>query len=63
MRYYRLYRLSEADGRFVGFEEISADDDVHAVRAAESFAGARPLELWCGPRKVHTIPATTAPIV
>lgn len=60
MNYYRLYMLSAPDGRFVGFEEIEADDDVAAVRMAEEFAGERPLELWCGARKVRSIPAMPA---
>jgi len=52
--------LSAPEGRFIGFEEIEADDDVQAVRRAEAFAGDRPLELWCGARKVRSIPAATA---
>ena len=55
--YYRLYLLSEPEGRFVGFEEIEAGDDVEAVRRAGSFIGDRPLELWCGKRRVKTFPA------
>lgn len=55
--YYRLYVLSAPEGRFVGFEEIHADDDVEAVRRAETFIGQRPLELWCGTRKVRAFPA------
>ena len=59
--YYRLYLLSGQDGRFVGFEEIEAADDVAAVRAAEVHCGPKPLELWCGKRKVKTFPAEEAP--
>ena len=59
MNYYRLYMLSAPDGRFVGFEEIEADDDAEAQRRAQNFAGERPLELWCGSRKVVSIPAAT----
>ena len=55
--YYRLYRLSDADGRFVGFEEIEAADDVEAVRMAERHCGPQALELWCGKRKVRSFPA------
>ena len=55
--YYRLYRLSDADGRFVGFEEIEAADDVEAVRMAERYCGPQALELWCGKRKVRSFPA------
>jgi hypothetical protein len=50
--YYRLYVLSAPEGRFVGFEEIEAEDDAAAIRRAEEFVGERPLELWCGSRKV-----------
>lgn len=57
MAYYRLYMLSGAEGRFVGFEEIDAEDDVDAVRIAEAHAGKQPLELWCGKRKVKSFPA------
>ena len=53
MGYYRLYLLSAPEGRFVGFEEIEAVDDVEAVRRAETFVGERPLELWGGSRKVR----------
>lgn len=57
MNYYRLYRLSGLNGRFVGFEEIQADDDGEAVRRAQQFVGERPLELWCGARMVRSMPA------
>jgi hypothetical protein len=60
LNYYRLYVLSAPEGRFIGFEEIEADDDVAAVRRAEQFVGERPLELWCGPRKVRSFPARPA---
>ena len=57
MGYYRLYLLDGPDGRFVGFEEIEAADDVEAVRLAAGHEGSRPLELWCGKRKVKSFPA------
>ena len=53
MAYYRLYRLAEPGGKFVGFEEIEAEDDAGAVTQAEAFAGPQALELWCGKRKVR----------
>jgi hypothetical protein len=58
--YYRLYMLAEPGGKFTGFEEIEADDDVEAVRLAEAFLGARALELWCGKRKVRSFPPKDA---
>lgn len=57
MGYYRLYLLAEPGGKFVGFEEIEAADDVEAVRLAEAHQGAQALELWCGKRKVRAFPA------
>jgi hypothetical protein len=55
--YYRLYLLANPDGRFIGFEEIDASDDVEAVRIAEQFRGRHPLELWCGQRRVKSFAA------
>ena len=54
MAYYRLYRLAEPGGKFVGFEEIEAADDAAAVQQAEAFLGHQALELWCGKRKVKS---------
>lgn len=60
MSYYRLYTLERPDGRFIGFEEYDASDDVEAVRLAERFCGSRPLELWCGKRRVKSFSARQA---
>jgi hypothetical protein len=61
LAYYRLYFLSGPEGRFVGFEEIEAADDVEAARRAEDHLGHQPLELWCGKRKVKGFPALDDP--
>lgn len=58
MAYYRLYRLAEPGGKFVGFEEIEAADDEAAARQAEAHFGRQALELWCGKRKVKGFPAS-----
>ena len=57
LAYYRLYLLSGPAGRFIGFEEIEAVDDVEAIRLAERHLGPQPLELWCGNRKVKSFAA------
>ena len=57
MGYYRLYLLDGPKGRFVGFEEIEAADDVEAARIAEALPGSQARELWCGKRKVKTFAA------
>lgn len=59
LAYYRLYMMAEPGGKFVGFEEIEAADDVEAVRAAEAYPGPQARELWCGKRKVKTFPRTS----
>jgi hypothetical protein len=55
--YYRLYLLDGPNGRFVGFEEIEAADDVEAVRVAETLPDRQARELWCGKRKVKSFAA------
>lgn len=54
MAYYRLYRLAEPGGKFIGFEEIEAENDAGAIDRAQAFAGQQALELWCGKRKVKS---------
>ncbi len=61
LAYYRLYMMSGPEGRFVGFEEIEADDDVEAARLAEAHLGKHPMELWCSKRKVRSYPAASPP--
>ena len=55
MAYYRLYLVQS--GRFVGFEEIDALDDIEALRAAERRNLTYAAELWCGKRKVKSLAA------
>lgn len=55
MAYYRLYLVE--GGRFVGFEELEAADDIEALRLAERHHESRAVELWCGKRKVRSLPA------
>jgi hypothetical protein len=50
MPYYRLYHV-ERD-HFAGVDDFEADDDVQAVRHAETLNGSATAELWCGKRKI-----------
>ena len=54
---YRLCYVNPNTGRVDREREIEAADDVDAVRIAAAHEGARPLELWCGKRKVKSFPA------
>lgn len=56
MHAYRLYFVG-IDGHFANVEVIEADDDADAILAAGKHAGARPMELWDGARKVQMFPA------
>jgi hypothetical protein len=57
MGYYRLYKMRVPEGRFTGFEEFEAVDDVAAIRLSEGYASSGPHELWCGKRKIRTFAA------
>ena len=52
MAYYRLYHIS--DGHFCRVEELSAEDDVQAVRQAGMLLETGAAELWSGKRRVKT---------
>ena len=54
---YGLYTLREEGGPFVDFRDLKAQDDVEAVRIVKPSTGVRPMELWCGKRKVKSFPA------
>ena len=53
---YRLYTLREAEGPFIDFEDLDAQDDVEAVRIVKPTTGSKRMELWCGKRKVKSFP-------
>ena len=54
MLFYRLDTLKTSGGQPIASSRISAVDDVEAVRMARSMDEGRPMELWCGDRKVKT---------
>ena len=59
---YQLDTLKGPDGPKIASLHISASDDVEAVRSARALAEGRPMELWCGNRKVKTFPASAAEV-
>lgn len=52
MPYYRLYHVQH--DHFAGVDDFEAEDDVQAVRHAETLNGTATAELWCGRRKIKT---------
>jgi len=56
MSYYRLYYLSEDSATIIGHADFHASDDGRAIIVAREHAGRHPLELWCGRRKVLSMP-------
>ena len=60
MPYYRLYHVRQS--HFAGVDDFQAEDDVQAVRHAETLNGTSTAELWCGARKINTfLPSADSP--
>lgn len=55
MAWYRFYHLG-SDGQFVVPEELSAPDDLSAIRKARTVLNAHGAELWSGRRKIADVP-------
>jgi hypothetical protein len=55
MAWYRFYHLG-SDGQFVAPEEISANDDLSAVKKARLVQNSHGAELWHGRRKIADVP-------
>lgn len=54
---YRLCFINPNTGQIDREREIRANDDVDAVRVARE-SQHRPLEIWCGERRVRTFAAS-----
>jgi len=57
--YYRLYFLHRFSGHIEHFSDFQAEADTAAIAYAEESASERPMELWCGSRKVRRWDAIT----
>jgi hypothetical protein len=55
MAWYRFYHLG-SDGQFVAPEELSASDDLSAVKKARTVQNRHGAELWHGRRKIADVP-------
>jgi hypothetical protein len=58
MAHYKLNFIHPAMGRVLFFEDLFADDDEAAMKAAEARATDRATELWRGDRKLATFAAS-----
>jgi hypothetical protein len=58
---YRLYFINPNTKQVDRERQIEAADDVDAIHAARK-SDHRPLELWCGSRKVRTFAAELSPL-
>jgi hypothetical protein len=56
---YRAYMVGPA-GNLVGYVPMICADDREAIGKAKRLAGQYPVELWCGPRLVSSIPKQRA---
>jgi hypothetical protein len=54
---YRLYFMNASSGHIEGVEEFSSLNDGHAFAKCCVYGGERPVELWCGTRKVGRLEA------
>ncbi len=54
MPYYRLYFLEGFSGHIDHFREFEADGDDAALARSNAWRERCPMELWAGPRKVHS---------
>jgi hypothetical protein len=55
---YRLYFVRH--GRFRDVVDIHAANDADALRTAETTAGSKAAELWCGGRRVANLRGASA---
>jgi hypothetical protein len=53
--HYRLYELDDRTGRIVSGQDVMADDDAGAIRAAHGIYPETPFEIWHSARRVATI--------
>jgi hypothetical protein len=59
MTNYRLYLMNNRTGHIDQADHIQAVHDLHGIFMAESVSDHRPMELWCGNRKVHRFETTS----
>jgi len=59
---YRLYLMS-GDGHILQAAELTADDDREAIELVLLRQERSDVELWCGKRKVATVPRGQPPIL
>lgn len=55
MQHYRVYKLSERDGRIIKGKDVEARDDVAAIREAEADDDCPVCEVWQGAKKVGSV--------
>jgi hypothetical protein len=57
MAHYRLYFMNSGSGHIDSAEDLEAGDDRAAIAAARGLVKEKPIELWCGTRKVDRFEA------
>ena len=55
MKHYRVYKLSERDGRIVKGKDVMASDDQTAIEEAEADQDCPVCEVWQETKKVAVI--------
>ncbi len=55
MKHYRVYKLSDSDGRIVAGKDVLAPDDEEAMEKADRDEDCPVCEVWQGTKKVGSI--------
>lgn len=55
MKHYRVYKLTEPDGRILKGKDVLADDDDQAMRDAQTDEDCPVCEVWQGVKKVGSV--------
>jgi hypothetical protein len=55
MKHYRVYKLTEPEGRIVKGKDVNAEDDQQAMEQADQDEDCPVCEVWQGTKKVGEI--------
>ncbi|MBB5710822.1 hypothetical protein [Sphingomonas xinjiangensis] len=55
MQHYRVYKLSDVDGKIVTGDDLHAENDDEAMRAAEDDTNCPTCEVWTGAKRIGLI--------
>jgi len=57
MTHYRIYYMNTVSGHIDSAEDIDLACDEESINLAQVLSRDKPIEVWCGTRKVHRFEA------